>query len=276
MKTILIPIDFSDSARNAATATSSLARLTHSNIHLLHVVWAPLDWDIMSEETKQKFSMVESNVKAAETKLDQLSKSEIFDGLKVTYEVKTGVTHECIVDVASKQKAEFIIMGAHGAGETDALFVGSTAQRVIRLASCGVISLKKNQTMIPIKKIVFVSDFVENISKSLNKIIGFASEVAAELDLVYINTPSHFNDTASIEKMMNSVIPKQPPIKISTTIYNDFDRDQGILNITEKIKPQLIAITTHARKSRPLYQISVTDTLVFHSKAPILSYNLDN
>ncbi len=274
MKKILVPVDFSISAHATVKVAASLAKTLKSKIHLLHVVLAPSEWNKMSVATQQKFPDVETRIMDATIKMENLSREKFFNGLDVTHAVQTGQATEKIIDYATAQKINLIVMGAHGAGDTDALFVGSTAQRVIRLSPCPVISVKKNQDLSKIKQILFVSDFEEDIAKALDGTIELALLFKAKLELAYINTPAKFKDTDSIEKAMNLALPKEPSIKITTSIYNYYERDKGILNIIDRINPQLVAMVTHGRKSKPLYQISVTDTLLFHSKVPILSFIL--
>lgn len=274
MKIILVPIDFSVSAKASAKVAALLALTLKSKIHLLHVVQGPSEWNKMSVTTQQKFPDVENRMVEANIKIEKLSREKLFEGLEVTPVIRTGLTTERIVEYATTQKIDIIVMGAHGAGETDSLFVGSTAQRVIRLSPCPVISVKQNQILSKIKKILFVSDFEEDISKALDNTLELATHFKATLELAYINTPAKFKDTDSIEKVMNLALPEHSTVKINTTIYNHYERDKGILSVIDRINPQLVAIVTHGRKSKPLYQISVTDTLLFHSKIPIISFIL--
>lgn len=274
MKIILVPIDFSVSAKASAKVAVLLALTLKSKIHLLHVVQGPSEWNKMSVTTQQKFPDVENRMVEANIKIEKLSREKLFEGLEVTPVIRTGLATERIVEYATTQKIDIIVMGAHGAGETDSLFVGSTAQRVIRLSPCPVISVKQNQILSKIKKILFVSDFEEDISKALDNTLELATHFKATLELAYINTPAKFKDTDSIEKVMNLALPEHSTVKINTTIYNHYERDKGILSVIDRINPQLVAIVTHGRKSKPLYQISVTDTLLFHSKIPIISFIL--
>lgn len=274
MKTILVPVDFSNTSFAAAHGAAALARKLNSRIFLLHVVGAPSDWNKMSVKAQQKFPDIESRIVDANIKIEQLSRGELFEGLEVTSQVRTGVAYESIIEFAARHKVDLIVIGAHGAGETDSLFVGSTAQRVIRLSPCAVISVKRDQDLSQIHHILFVSDFEENISQALNKTLALTALLNAKLELVYINTPAKFKDTVAAEKAMSLAMPQDIAIKTNAAIYNHYDRDSGILSYIERANPQLVAIVTHSRKSKPTYQISVTDTLLFHSEIPILSFVL--
>jgi hypothetical protein len=57
-----------------------------------------------------------------------------------------------------------IVIGAHGVGESNNAFIGSTAQKVLRTTSCPVLSVKKDFKPSFIKKILFTSDFERKYS----------------------------------------------------------------------------------------------------------------
>jgi nucleotide-binding universal stress UspA family protein len=53
-----------------------------------------------------------------------------------------GKPHREIVRIARERGAELIVMGAQGADALDFLIFGSTAQRVVRMASCPVLTVR--------------------------------------------------------------------------------------------------------------------------------------
>lgn len=271
MKTILIPFDFSKYAQSAAKTGASLARKTGAQLSLLYVVYAPPEWDRMPVGMQQSFPEVEARMVEAEIKLDKFAASELFKGLSVQTFVYSGVAHEQIVQFAKAYKMDLIIMGAHGAGESDRLFVGSTAQRVIRKANIPVLSVKKEYSPKAIKKILFPSDFDEGAINTLNTVKNLAADLKASISLLFVNTPFNFYDTPSAEERMADFIPVQRTVKFYTFIYNDFDKEKGILNFARNKKMDLIAMVTHNRKGRPNYQLGVTETLLYHTDIPVLS-----
>jgi nucleotide-binding universal stress UspA family protein len=56
--------------------------------------------------------------------------------------VTTGKPYREIVRVAQERKADVIVMGVHGRGVIDRWLFGSTANHVIRQASCPVMTLR--------------------------------------------------------------------------------------------------------------------------------------
>lgn len=271
MKNILVPVDFSPFSRSAARAAVFLCHSTNAVIHLLHVVQAPYDWSRLSAEAKQKLPQIEVLIEEAENKIKKLSSDLLFGGCKVKTAVAGGVIYDNIVDYASRHKIDLITIGAHGAGESNAMFIGSTTQRVIHMAGCPVLSVKKDTELNAIGKILFLSNFEENVSPAIASVKGLAEAMEAQVDLLYVNTPGNFIDTETAEKRMTKYMPAENHVRFQSFIYNDVDRDKGMLNFMRKRKPDLVAMITHRYKGKPAYFLSVTDTILFHSRVPVLS-----
>ncbi len=271
MKNILIPFDFSKYAQSAARTGANLARKTGAQVNLLHVVYAPAEWDRMPVGVQQTFPEIESSMVEAEIKLDKFAASDVFKGVSTQTFVYSGVAHEQISRFAKAYKMDLIIMGAHGAGESDKLFVGSTAQRVLRKSPVPVLSVKKEYIPKAIKKILFPTDFDEGGIQSLNTVKNLAADLKAGITLLFVNTPFNFYDTPSAEAKMTDFIPVQRAIKFYSFIYNDFDREKGILNFSKRHKMDMIAMVTRNRKGRPNYQLGITETLLYHTDIPVLS-----
>jgi nucleotide-binding universal stress UspA family protein len=170
---------------------------------------------------------------------------------------------------------DLIVMGAHGDGESELKFIGSTAQRVIRSASIPVLSVKKNYNPGSIKKIMFASDFNPEVKPAMTTVKNLASMLGANIDLAYINTPGHFHDDTTMEARMQKFVVKEGQIKFSTVIQNNNNREEGILECADKRKADMIAIVTHLRTHKPSYQIGTAETVLLHSNVPVLSFVSD-
>ncbi|GAA0892902.1 universal stress protein [Fulvivirga kasyanovii] len=271
MKNILVPVDFSPFSFNAARKAVYIAEKTNATVHLLHVVNAPSDWSNISLQAQQEFPEVEARVAEAEVKIEKLAADALFENCKLKTYVRGGTIYEVIAEFAQTHKMDLITIGAHGSDETKELFVGSTTQRVIRMATCPVLSVKQNSELKSVDRILFLSDFEEDVSNAIDTIVQLAELLQASVDLLYVNTPANFTDTSTAEARMSKYIPKDSKVKFQSFIYNDFDKDKGMLAFMKRSKPDLITMITHARKGKPAYVLSVTDTMVFHADIPVLS-----
>ena len=67
-------------------------------------------------------------------------------GLQVETLVRSGEPASVITEVAASMGADLVAMGTRGRTGLEHLVLGSTAERVVRMASCPVLTLRENQT----------------------------------------------------------------------------------------------------------------------------------
>jgi nucleotide-binding universal stress UspA family protein len=270
MKNILIPIDFSMHSMSASSTGAYIAKKNDANIHLVHIVKAPEDWEILTEAQQNRAPEIQNKIFDAEQKAKKFSDLPMFEGVTVIPRVFGGVPYKSILEYAEKYKIDLIIMGAYGISETSTAFIGSTAQKIMRSAPCLVLSVKKDFKPSALKRILFVSDFGEpSVKKPLRTMLDFADGIQAKVDFAFINTPAQFLDSESISKRIKTFEALMHKRKFF--IHNDYSREQGIINLCNKLKPNMVAIATHNRRYKANYQLGTTETLIFHSKQPILS-----
>ena len=249
-----------------------IASKTEVTIHLLNICQAPEDWNRLSATQMQRFPEIEGRIVESELRLQKIITEPMFSGLDVKISVMGGSAYRQIVDYAEKFKIDLIVMGAHGMNELEGPFIGSTAQKVVRVAPCLVLSVKKNFKPASLKRIVFASNYSEpNLVKSFKSIKTFAQDIGAKVDFVHINTPYNFHDTDTIEKTMREFAIPHRELKPSFFIQNDYTTEAGIVNISKKIKANMVALVTHNRKGRSNYMLGVTETVLLHAEMPVLS-----
>ncbi len=276
MKNILVPIDFSAYSISAAKTAAAIASKSGGTIHLLHLADIPVGWGQHSVMDQQQYPMYENRLVEANIKIEKFSMLPIFKNCKVTTHVQGGVPFEQINIFANQNKINLIVMGVHGAGESEQKFIGSTAQRVLRMAPCPVLGVKKNFNFGSIDKILFASEFVEDVSPAVNTVKNLADSFEANIDLAYVNTPGHFIDDVTMEARMQKFAIAQKKVKFSHVIQNSDEKVDGILQCAKKRNANLIAMVTHLRRQKASYLISVTESVLFHSKVPVMSFILDD
>ena len=272
MKNILIPIDFSQHSLSAARTGCFIAKKNDATIHLVHVVKAPEDWEVLSEAQQNRNIEIKNKIEEAEKETTRYARLPIFDKLNVIPRVFGGVPHKTILEYAQAYKTDLIIMGAHGQSESSHLFIGSTAQKVLRDATCLVLSVKKNFKPMALNRILFASDFEgDHIKNSVKAVRGFADDMSAKLDFAFINIPGEFTASETIENRLKNLQGIINPKKHKLFVYNDFYKDQGIANLARKIKTTVLALPTHNRRNKKNYQLGITETILFKTDTPVLS-----
>lgn len=121
---VVVPTDFSACAEEAWALAQRVAQVSGSELVLVHVLEAPLDSE------------------ARET-LEQWAAKARQRGLKARTVVKTGTPHQKIVDLATDERADLVVIGTHGRGGLNRALLGSVADRVVRLAPCPVLTVRE-------------------------------------------------------------------------------------------------------------------------------------
>ncbi len=141
VKKILIPIDFSEHSLFALDYAKLFAEKFNAELILLNVVEPVM---FVADLT-----MGQINVPSIESELIQKSESkikEIADVLKDKYNVrglvKLGKPYAEIIETAKSENIDLIVIGSHGHTGVEHLLFGSTAEKVIRKATCPVLIVR--------------------------------------------------------------------------------------------------------------------------------------
>jgi universal stress protein A len=138
---ILVPIDFSIRSRNAVQYAVGLARQSNARLILLHVV-EPIIYPADLGYAPSSMQTVGIDYrKAAKEKLVQWQQEEVPPELKSELRIALGKPFREITAVAQKIKADLIVLSTHGYTGLKHVLLGSTAERVVRHASCPVLTL---------------------------------------------------------------------------------------------------------------------------------------
>ena len=140
---VLVPVDFSPQSEAAWELARRLARAVGAEVVLLHVfVEAPLysESAFAAERVREAYAAGRQWV---EQQLARWSGTAQQEGLAVKTLMRPGVPYEEIVATARAESADLIVIGTHGYGGVDRLLLGSVADRVIRRATCPVLSVRQ-------------------------------------------------------------------------------------------------------------------------------------
>jgi nucleotide-binding universal stress UspA family protein len=134
LKTILVPIDFSDATPAVVQYASELARAFGGKIVLLHVSEPEPDFVGFEAGPQAVRASVARDFRAEHQKLDELKHSLAASGLDTTALQIQGSLAEKILLEAETQSADLIVMGSHGHGAIYNLLVGSVTSGVLKKA----------------------------------------------------------------------------------------------------------------------------------------------
>jgi len=65
---------------------------------------------------------------------------------------------------------------------------------------------------------------------------------------------------------------RKSQVSFNYVVYQDIEIEKGIINYAKKSKSGMIALVTNSRKRKAGYQLGVTETILFHTNVPVLSF----
>ena len=141
IKTILVPIDFSDNSPAVIEWAGHLAREHESAVILFHAYHLPVEFQQL--EGAYLPPDFWANVKTeSERSLGRFEQQLRGDGVKVQSVVREGYAATAIVDEATEQGVDLIVIGTHGLSGIKHMLLGSIAERVVQKAPCPVLTVK--------------------------------------------------------------------------------------------------------------------------------------
>jgi len=138
IKNILVPIDFSENSRQAIPEAQSLAKLFDAQLHYIHVI---------EEQLHPSFQVIGiESIFAINPELRQISQDKLIefchsDKHKGNYVVMEGASAETIKEYAEEHAVDLILMATHGYTGLEHLLLGSTTERLVRIAPCPVLTV---------------------------------------------------------------------------------------------------------------------------------------
>lgn len=151
MKTILVPLDFSDATDLVVTKAAEIARQFSAKIVLLHIVepvatYVPVGATMDVVAATPPPINIDENIDAFEKRLASLAHPLQTSGLEVEVSAFVGLAVDDILEQANKRNADFILLGSHGRGALYHLFSGSVVTGVLKRATCPVIVIPAKAT----------------------------------------------------------------------------------------------------------------------------------
>ena len=134
-RTILVATDFSEHSERALECAITLAKAASGKIHLLHAMQVPSELRMAGDWYATLRGSAVAGLDACLEKLDAAgvaSESHFVDENPVA----------AILSLADKLKSDLIVIGSRGRSGLANVLLGSVAERILRLATCPVLTVK--------------------------------------------------------------------------------------------------------------------------------------
>jgi universal stress protein A len=145
IKSILVPVDFSESSRQALAYAAELAGRFGAKLDLVHV------WDVPPYIPPEALVGVPGSDARSLGQLARDHAREEMDKLIAEHAgqlplgealLESGDPARIIIEVAEQRASDLIVIGTHGRTGLSHLLIGSVAEKVVRRATCPVLTVR--------------------------------------------------------------------------------------------------------------------------------------
>jgi nucleotide-binding universal stress UspA family protein len=185
IKRILCPIDLSESSAHALEQAAAVARWYKASLVGLHVCSPSEQIPGLANN-----DVPELDFQCIRDQVDRFAKVSLAAaGTSIEVTVDAGQPARAILARAAALPADLIVMGTHGARGFDRLMLGSVTEKVLRKATCPVLTVPPRARVtsrFPFSRVLCAVDFSDWSLAALDMAASLAAESGAALDLLHV------------------------------------------------------------------------------------------
>lgn len=274
MKTILIPTDFSENAKNAIEYAIEMAKKEKAKIIIVHACYityiAP---DAPAQYLTEELVFVED---AAKKEMQKLIKKIENEGILCEAVIKQDNAIDLILEEAIKRKPDLIVMGTKGATGLKEVIIGSNTARVIEKVNCPVIAVPEKSSFKPIKHIVYATNYLLSDIDALKNLVNIAELFNAEITLLHVSNEAlnHETEEDHILKFRSKIKSRIDYDKVRFKLVYGKIFENVLAEYIKRESPDLLAMSTHHRTVYDkLFGKSFTKKMAYHTNIPLLAFH---
>ena len=268
MKTIVLPTDFSENARNAARYAMELYRSEEVRFVLFYAYGLPArPTEIMMTSVREKLddAAMEDLTQELETLLEDAPVTNDSFELKTEF----GDVDDALLGYSSQTSPYLIVMGTQGARGIKEVLVGSNTASVISKSKVPVLCIPSDARFDPVSHIMVALDPDSTVELAkLDALRAFAERHKVKLTFLSLQNegvdPLNFRQKDEIKAFFSNT-----PVTFTMMKHNNIE--EGIERFIELHKPDwLVTLPGKSTFFDRLFQRSMTRKLALHTHLPLL------
>jgi len=138
---VLVPLDFSASSEHALAFAAELLE-DGGQLDIVHVMENEIHPAYYSSDVVSLFDFMPHLRTHTQESMQKIVKKNVQRVPNIHYHIAEGSVYKNILEISDRAKSDAIVMGTHGINNLEHIFMGSVANKVLRKASCPVVTLK--------------------------------------------------------------------------------------------------------------------------------------
>ncbi|MGB8193491.1 MAG: universal stress protein [Chitinophagaceae bacterium] len=267
MQTILVPTDFSDSAKNALSYAARLAVKLNASVVLLHAYMLPTPVSEVPYAMLNAEEMQRENERFSKDVTDKLTAEY---GISARYLVRLGFPSDEIQAVIEDEPIDLVVMGMKGKGALEKM-MGSTTTSTIKKIDIPTLVVPDEAVYNDIRQVTYATDFSYKIDfRAYDLLLELLKTFQASLHIVHVQK----NPADTSGKEVAGQLQLDPAFKAvphDFHIIKDNEVKHGIQSYLETHKTDLLVMVTHEHSFfERLFGRSHTKAMVYDTHVPLL------
>ena len=272
MKTILVPIDFSENADRALEAAKQIAGKSGAKLLIMYA-YQPYVADYSTPESIAALPVYKELEDEYRTKLHDRVSQALLQGYHADAIWETDGVETAVLRQATKTSADLIVVGRTGSGKFWDKLIGSSATGIALHASCPVLIIPPNHKISQFKSIVYATQLEFDENDILREVIDLVKQLDGKLKLVKVNSdwePDIQPDGQYIKQIENELSISEKDI----VILNGDQVMHTLEDYSDKISADLLIVSTRQRGFfDKLFDPGMTKKLTVDTHVPLLVYH---
>jgi len=147
LKTIVVPVDFSEYSRNALKEAVNFANIYNATLHIVHIV-EKFDYPSIYKSNEKKPELWNEDVKKKTySEIERLVQEFGGDKSKTKIHIEKGQPVRDIIRYCKDVNADLVVIATHGLRGIEYLLMGSVSEKVVRYSECPVLTIKNKNVV---------------------------------------------------------------------------------------------------------------------------------
>jgi nucleotide-binding universal stress UspA family protein len=280
MKYILVPTDFSPTAKNAYNFALEVAKARDLKIKLVHCFLPEVDpaFPYMGVNSKEFIAAKEELI----DKFKQHTLAPHDGGVMIRVEVETdilpGYPTEDIVRLSKNEEVAMIVMGTTGEHGLAGKLFGSVSTHISRKAHCPVLLVPKGAKFKGFKQILFASSYEAVQDNVLKQLKELAMLFGSSVHFVHVREPNDATDYQQVEERIFDYFfgEDDPVFAFNMDMVHAEDAINGLNNYA-KLRQVDLTVMVSPRRSfwENMLHKSKTKAMALNTSIPMLVFHAD-
>ena len=277
---ILFATDFSACSEHALAYAAAIARAYSSHVYLVHV----LDSDAQQRESDYGPRLIDTDRWEAERQLRRLASSNALDRVEHSTLSKAGRLWEVLDAIVRSHDVDLIVVGTHGRGGLGKLFMGSSAEEILRHARCPVMTIGPHAPVAPleftVRRILFATAYHTGSLHALTYAHSLSDQQRAELILFHALRIDDFSSVsadsmlAQAKEKLTRLVHERLQSRITHLVQACASPAAAIVHVAQDQSADLIILGAHVPRSTALathLPWSTAHEVICKARCPVLT-----